>query len=208
MSDSVGLILGFGLTLAVYSYVAGDNPLFRLASHLLVGVSAAYAAVVAVQHVLWPIFQQAQQQPTASSTLLWLVPLLLALLLLIQRLPLFNWLGSLPLALLVGVGTAVALAGALLGTLWPQVMAEATTPGRGLAIALLTGLTLLSFQYYRRQDEGGTTVTPRWLHYLTLAGQGVLMMTLAVVFANMLGTGLTLLAAQVGSLLSQLLRGL
>ena len=41
MNESIGLILGFILTLCVYSYVLGDNPLFRVASHLLVGVSAA-----------------------------------------------------------------------------------------------------------------------------------------------------------------------
>lgn len=208
MNESIGIILGFVLTLCVYSYVAGDNPLFRLASHLLVGVSAAYAAVVAVQHVLWPIFVQVQQQPTAPASVLWLVPLLLALLLLLQRLPTFSWLGSLPLAVLVGMGTAVALTGALVGTLWPQATAAIATPQRGLAIALLTAITLVSFQYYRQQDGVGAATTPRWLHYLALAGQGVLAVTFGVVFANVLGTGLTLLTAQVSSLLSQLLQWL
>ena len=206
MNESIGLILGFILTLCVYSYVLGDNPLFRVASHLLVGVSAAYAAVVAVQQFLWPIFVQVRQQPTAPSSLLWAVPLLLALLLLLQRLPTFNWWGSLPLAVLIGIGTAVALTGALLGTLWPQVTATATTPGRGIAIALLTAITLLSFQYYRRQNEAGEVITPRWLSVVTLAGQAVLVLTFGVVFANVLGTGLTLLTAQISSLLSQLLQ--
>lgn len=208
MNESIGIILGFVLTLCVYSYVAGDNPLFRLASHLLVGVSAAYAAVVAVQHVLWPIFVQVRQQPTAPASVLWLVPLLLALLLLLQRLPMFSWLGSLPLAVLVGMGTAVALTGALVGTLWPQATAAVATPQRGLAIALLTAVTLVSFQYYRRQSPDGAAATPRWLHYLTLVGQAVLAVTFGVVFANVLGTGLTLLTAQVSSLLSQLLQWL
>ena len=162
--------------------------------------------MVAVQQFLWPIFLLVRQQPTAPSSLLWAVPLLLALLLLLQRLPTFNWWGSLPLAVLIGIGTAVALTGALLGTLWPQVTATATTPGRGIAIALLTAITLLSFQYYRRQNEAGEVITPRWLSVVTLAGQAVLVLTFGVVFANVLGTGLTLLTAQISSLLSQLLQ--
>jgi hypothetical protein len=208
----IGLIIGFILTLCVYSYVLGDNPLFRLASHLLVGVSAAYAAVVVVQQILWPVFRQVQQQPTAAASLLWLVPLALALLLILQRLPAFSWLGSITLGLLIGVGTAVSLTGALLGTLWPQLWlqptATAVSPGRGVVIALLTAVTLLSFQFYRRSDEAGAANTPPWLFYVTKAGQTVLLITFGVLFANVLSTGLTLLTAQMSSFFSELLQRL
>ena len=45
MNEFIGLIVGFILTLLVFSYLLGDNPLYRIAIHLLVGTSAAYAAV-------------------------------------------------------------------------------------------------------------------------------------------------------------------
>ena len=35
--DLVGAILGFVLTIFVFSYIVGDNVLFRIAAHLFVG---------------------------------------------------------------------------------------------------------------------------------------------------------------------------
>ena len=52
--DLVGAILGFVLTIFVFSYIAGDNVLFRIASHLFIGVTAGYVAIVIVQNVILP----------------------------------------------------------------------------------------------------------------------------------------------------------
>jgi len=42
------------LTLLVFSYVLGDNVLYRIAVHVLVGAAAAYIAIVATEGVLYP----------------------------------------------------------------------------------------------------------------------------------------------------------
>ena len=47
LPDLAGTILGFFLTLMVFSYVFGDNGLFRAAIYIFVGVASGYAAVVA-----------------------------------------------------------------------------------------------------------------------------------------------------------------
>jgi hypothetical protein len=44
--DLIWTIVGFILTLMVFSYLFGDNPLFRLVTYLFVGVSAGFAAVM------------------------------------------------------------------------------------------------------------------------------------------------------------------
>jgi len=46
MSDVAAAALGFFLTVAILSYVLGDNVLFRIAAHLLIGVTAGYLAAV------------------------------------------------------------------------------------------------------------------------------------------------------------------
>ena len=38
----------------VFSYLIGDNPLFRIAVYLFIGVSSGYAATVVWHHVLVP----------------------------------------------------------------------------------------------------------------------------------------------------------
>ena len=54
MIQTLGVALGLALTLMVYSYLLGDNPLYRLAVHLLVGVGMGYASVVIIFRVLYP----------------------------------------------------------------------------------------------------------------------------------------------------------
>ena len=48
LSAALGLIL----TLLVFSYLIGDNPLFRIAIYLFIGVSSGYAASVVWHSVL------------------------------------------------------------------------------------------------------------------------------------------------------------
>ena len=40
--DGVGVIVAAGCTLALYSFLYKDNPLFKVAEHIYVGVAAAY----------------------------------------------------------------------------------------------------------------------------------------------------------------------
>ena len=49
LAELGGLVVGLLLTLSILSYVIGDNPLYRLALHILVGVSAAFAVVITVR---------------------------------------------------------------------------------------------------------------------------------------------------------------
>ena len=47
--DQINLFTGvisFLFTLLIFSYVLGDNPLFRVAVYIFIGVSAGYIAVV------------------------------------------------------------------------------------------------------------------------------------------------------------------
>ena len=44
--EVVWSIVSFVVTLLIFSYIFGDNPLFRLASYAFVGVAAGYAVVV------------------------------------------------------------------------------------------------------------------------------------------------------------------
>jgi hypothetical protein len=51
--DLAGTVLGFIFTLLVFSYVFGDNALFRLTIYIFIGVAAGYAAVLAWYNVIW-----------------------------------------------------------------------------------------------------------------------------------------------------------
>lgn len=202
--ELVGFATGLLLTLFIYSYLLGDNWFYRVAVHMLVGVSAAYAAVVAVEELFIPLFNRFQTEPTASANLLWLIPLLLSLLLLLTWFRPVTWLGNSAVGLLVGTGAAVALVGVVAGTFIPQVV---STPGTGpagqLLIALLTIFALLYFQFTGREDRGAPARV-RGQRIISGVGRGLLMITFGAVFASAFTTSLVLLSDRLSYFISGL----
>src|SRR5512137_1227027 len=95
----VWLIVSFVVTLLIFSYIFGDNPLFRLASYAFVGVAAGYTAVIVVEQVLLAKLAV----PLLGGNWLMLVPLVLGVVLLLKLFPRYSRLGTLPMAFLVGV---------------------------------------------------------------------------------------------------------
>jgi hypothetical protein len=193
--DLIGLIIGLVLTLFIYSYILGDNPLYRLAVHILVGVSAAYAAVVVIREVILPVLVRLREEPTNAANL-WLAPVLVLILLFALK----RWTGNGAVAFLIAVGSAVALVGAVQGTLLPQITAVSSNPlfpGQGIVTAVLTVCTLLTFQFTRRINS----TEPRWQSVLSGIGRAVLMITFGVLYAAVLNTSLLLLADRLNYLL-------
>ena len=116
-TETAGLVAGAVLTLLIFSYLLGDNPLYRLAVHLFVGALVGYSFGIVFRDVLLDmVFAQLLDDPSVV-----VVPLVLGILLLIKGLPRHAYIGNSSVAYLVGVGSAVALSGALLGTIVPQV---------------------------------------------------------------------------------------
>ncbi|MBK8903694.1 MAG: hypothetical protein IPM53_21100 [Anaerolineaceae bacterium] len=208
MTELAGLIIGLLLTLFIYSYLIGDNPLYRVSVHLLVGVSAAYAVVVVARQLLLPIWQQVQANPASPDSVIWLVPVLFALMLLARRLPSVSWLGNTSLALLIGVGAAVALIGSVTGTLWPQIVGvQPATPLQGIVVAVLTICTLLAFQFTAlRPRSSGLWQPAIWQRGITAVGRIVLTITFGALFAALVSTGLILLAERLNFFLTELVQ--
>jgi hypothetical protein len=212
MQDLIGLITGFALTLMVFSYVFGDNALFRFAIHLFIGVSAGYAAVVAWYSVVWPRLILPVLTGTRAERIFVIFPLLLSGLLILKASPRLARLGNPALAYLVGVGAATIIGGAVLGTIFPQVMASinimdmdaspstTSAPVRLLqAFFILIGTltTLIYFHFGARQKLGAAPRRPEWLEILALIGQIFIAITLGVIFAGVFTAALSALIERV-----------
>ena len=205
MSETMGILIGFLLTLFIYSYLVGDNPLYRLAVHLLVGVSAAYATVIALRRIIVPVLQRLWNDPTTAENLVWLVPLILSLLLLLKMVRPVSWAGNSAAGVLVTVGAAVALVGVITGTVLPQVTASTTAePFSGLIAAVLTASALLYFQFTGRGDREGNYLPRMWRRIVGALGLAVLMVSFGAVYAGLLDTSLTLLIERMNYYLVEL----
>ena len=99
--DLVAGIFSFLLTLMILSYLIGDNPVFRVAVYIFVGVSAGYVAAVAWWQVLYPKVFIPLLTGNFIERLLALVPLILGVLLLMKLSPRTAWLGTPSVAFLV-----------------------------------------------------------------------------------------------------------
>lgn len=150
MTESLGVWVGAILTLLVFSYLLGDTPLFRIAQAIFVGVTIGYAITAAVYLVLVPLlFDPLFIDPVMNSYLL--IPLVLGLLLLTKLRASWSPLGNLTLAFLFGVGSALALGGAVDGTLLPQLSATIVPLDSLENVLLVVGTVgaLLSFRFVR-----------------------------------------------------------
>lgn len=209
MSDSLALIIGLVLTLFIYSYLVGDNPLFRLAVHLMVGVSAGYAVVIAIRRIFIPVFTQILSEPRSTESVLWLIPIVFSLLLLFKWVGPMNWVGNTSLGILVTIGATAALLGAVAGTLIPQLLSfETESPILSVLIALLTACSLLYFQFTGKSDPEGVEEEAagqrRWTSVPAAIGQVVLMITFGAVFAGVFTTSLVLLIERIDYFMSGL----
>jgi hypothetical protein len=217
--DQIGLWAGFALTLMIFSYLLGDNVLYRIAVYALSGLAAGVLVMVTIESALLPFFRAAVGLGDARGLALALLPVLLGLLLLLKGTRRYSRLGNIGLAYLVGVGAAVALLGAVSGTLIPLVAGTtgALRPPAGIEdgnFALVNGFivvlgvicTLLYFQHLARRAPGsepGQWVTRRrpFSRVLGAVGQGFIAIALGAIYGGAILSGLAVLSERIAFLL-------
>ncbi len=207
ISGAIGLIL----TLLIFSYLIGDNPLFRSAIYIFIGVSSGYAAVVVWHYVLMPKLFQPLASSTDPNQLVFLViPLVLSVSLLAKLSPRISWLGSFAMALLVGVGAATALSGAVAGTLIPQSRAAMNALAslnffdlvEGIVMLAGTVLTLIYFQFSAKRAPDGSVKRNVVIEILAWGGRVFIAITFGVLFAGVYMAALTAMLERLSSMIN------
>lgn len=213
--DALGGITAFLLTLMVFSYLVGDNPLYRFAIHLFIGAAAGYTAVVLIQSLIVPrlVFGTINAASNVMNDPLPLVravvPIVLGLMLTLKLSGGVAHFGNMAMAFVVGVGAAVAVGGAISGTLFPQVQATWINPLRGDGLNLVlnlintgliilgTILTLMYFFYSAQTIPGGRSDRPPFLKPLAWGGQTFITIALAALYAGALAATLAIFTERV-----------
>lgn len=102
----IGAWVATGLTLFIFSFLYKDNPLFKLAENLYVGVSVGYTIVktydTVIVHLIWtPIVKNGE----------WalFIPVSIGMLMLTRYVPKAAWLSRYAFAFIVGVGSGLAI---------------------------------------------------------------------------------------------------
>lgn len=216
------------LTIMVFSYVIGDNPLFKLAMHLLIGVAGGYAGAIAIHNVLVPglvdpLVESGLAGITDPDLLVTVIfPWILVVILFLKVSHSTSRYGTFSMALLVGVGAAVVVGGAISGTLIPQTRAAMNTSlnpsvvspqtGEGglervLSMAIVLAGTLSTLFYFRFSMLSGERESPLAVLYgiripgplqiLNSLGKAFIAITFGTMYAGVLAATLIVLAERV-----------
>jgi len=189
--DLIGALLGFLLTVFIFSYIVGDNVLFRIATHLFVGVAAGYVAIVVIQNIIlpqmiWPFFSDNRNEKIFA-----ILFLILGVLMLTKVSPRLNKLGNPAIAYLVGVGAATAIGGAVVGTIFPQTSASINVfvendifDAFWILVGTLTTLLYFHFGIRRKNSEDDVPQRPAWLDMIGNVGQFFIAVTFGALFSG------------------------
>lgn len=153
-----GAIIAVILTLAIFTFLYRDNPFYKLAEALLIGLSIGYTLVIIwdaslVGLLFRPLF--------GEGKLPLIIPLLLGLCMFLRFHPKTASLSRIPLALMIGSGAGVAIPAMLdartlkqvSATIVPLMAADGGFNFSGL-IVLLGVLGCLSYFFFSRAHTG------------------------------------------------------
>lgn len=189
-ADTIGMVLAFFFTILVLLYVFDDNTLFRLAIHIFIGVAAGYAGAVAVKDALIPRLVELRGFG-------FLIAIVLILLILLKISPRTAPLGNPASGFLVGVGAAIAVGGAIQGTLLPQVSSAGSFFGQGFVQGSFTLIgtvaTLAHFHFSAIRAPNQIPKRNPAMRVISSIGQGFIAVTFGVIFAGVYSAALTAL---------------
>ena len=166
--DAIWNIIAAILTLAIFSYLYKDNPIYKFAEYLFVGIGAGYWFCVEWHSVLVPnLFSKLR-----SGDLLLIAPLVLGLLLFTRFFGKISWLSRWPMGLMVGTFSGLAVIGFLQSELIAQIQANLLSVNTGamgtnVNNAILIGGLIASLVYFFFSSEhkgavGGTARVGIW----------------------------------------------
>jgi hypothetical protein len=184
-SPDLSIWIAAFLTLCIFSFLYKDNPFYKFAEHLFVGVSAGYYMILNFWTVLVPnlgepllsAFQGkgvvAARHGMFAASLgdyrgYLLIPALLGLLLFTRLIGRIGWMSRWPLAVVIGAYAGLKTTGFAQGDLVAQIQASLQPLWTGdlatsiNAIVFTVGLiTSLLFFFYSREPKGAFGVISR-----------------------------------------------
>jgi len=170
MSTDIGIWIAALLTLAIYSFLYKDNPVYRFAESLLVGISVGFLLVITFETTLIP---KAVDPLVANfggifdggkflDFILILIPVVLGLLMFARFVPRFAWLSRIALALYIGFGAGASIPANMQSLILKQIEATIrpfltinSTWGAFNAVIILIGLiSTICYFFFSKAHTG------------------------------------------------------
>lgn len=162
--------IGGLLTLCIFSFLYKDNPFYKFAEHLFVGVANGYFLTFTVHRVLGPnLFV-----PLFVQGRIWyVISLTVGMLYILRFVPRVSWLVRIPIAVTIGYYTGAVIPATIQADIIRQIQATILTPqnfqswnagssGIIWSVILFVGVACtLSYFYFSREHKGVLGVTSK-----------------------------------------------
>jgi hypothetical protein len=158
------------MTIAIFSFLYRDNPLYRFAEHIFVGVANGWAVTFYWHNILAPsLFDPLFRQ----GRLLYIIPLIIGMLYLTRFIPKVSWLVRIPIGISMGYYVGASIPADLQAYIIKQLQGTMLLPqnfeawhagslGVIWSIVLLVGVVCtLSYFYFSREHKGVLKVTSK-----------------------------------------------
>jgi len=167
MLDALLTTVAALLSLCVLSFLYRENPFYRFAEHLAVGVSAGYWVIILYNQSL----TAKVLEPLKAGNPLPLVPCLLGLLLFARLFGKIGWVSRIPMAYMLGVGSGVEIPLILQtyvlqqvhATMRPVGFTASTYANLLIALAVICGIAYFFFSTRHRGAFGAVTRVGIWI---------------------------------------------
>ena len=118
-----GIWVAAFLTVCIYSFLYRDNPFYRFAEYLFVGVSLGYTIVLSIHQgfipLAWKPFWTAITGDSFTG-LIKLIPICIGLMFFARFSSQYEWLVRYPIAILIGAGCGIAIPNVLRANIFEQ----------------------------------------------------------------------------------------
>ena len=192
----LGTVIAAFLTLCIFSFLYRDNPFYRFAEHLLVGISVGYILVIALNTTLMPklinpIFKEGEFS--------YIIPGILGVFMLLRFFPRYVWLSRISIALIIGAGAGVAIPATIQAKIFAQMQATMSNMASVNGIIVFVGIaTTLAYFFFSKEHKG-------WFGATARTGTWFLMIFFGATFGYTVMSRISLLIGRMQFLLSDFL---
>ena len=208
--EIVGIWIAAILTLCIYSFLYRDNPFYRFAEYLFVGISVGYGIVLSIHQGFIPFAWQPFWAAVTGESLIGLIkliPIAIGLLFFAALSPRHTWLIRYPTALLIGVGSGLAIPNVLRANIFEQTRGTVapfaaihagTLSGSGIfeAVLMVAGVVCTLTYFFFSVEHRGP------VQWLSKVGIAFLMIGFGSAFGNTVMGRVALLIQRVDFLLN------
>ncbi len=161
-SNGIGIMIGSGLTIAIFSFLYKDNPLFKLAEHLYVGAAAAYLFhIVWYDNMLRDVIQPLFKPEAGMDRNYWvIIPSILGLLMLCRLSRKLETFSRISFAFVVGFAAGQAIpntiAAWIIAQIGPTIQPLFTDTGFAFnAFIIIVGVICVLFYFFFSLEHKG-----------------------------------------------------